>query len=93
VSPGNAIFPLIPLFLDEDNRLMSDSFDPDVVARTDLREECANTLAALEGSGIACPPVSEDLAHRCFRYLVDVGFFPDPDEQRARVRSTTGASA
>ena len=93
IDPGNAIFPLIPLFLDEENRLMPDTFDPDVVAATDLRSESANTLAALEGSGIACPPMTEDLAHRCFRYLVEVGFFPEPEVQRARLRERSAAAA
>jgi amino acid adenylation domain-containing protein/thioester reductase-like protein len=85
LDPGSAIYPLIPLFLDEDNRLMSDSFGPDTVARIDLRAECANTLTALQGSGIECPPLSEDLAHRCFQYLVDAGFFPHPHQQRMRL--------
>ena len=85
IDPGNAIFPLIPLFLDEENRLRPATFDPEVVAATDLVSECANTLAALQGSGIDCPHMTEDLAHRCFRYLVDVGFFPEPEDQRARL--------
>ncbi len=93
IDPSNPIFPLIPLFLDEENRLMPDSFDPDVVAATDLRSESANTLQALAGTGIQCPPMSEDLAHRCFQYLVDVGFFPDPAQQRARVASRVAAMA
>jgi amino acid adenylation domain-containing protein/thioester reductase-like protein len=93
IDPGNAIFPLIPLFLDEENRLMPDTFDPDVVAGTDLRSECTNTLEALAGSGIECPPMTEDLAHRCFRYLVDVGFFPDPAQQRALVAQRAVVSA
>jgi len=93
IDQHNAIFPLIPLFLDEENRLMPDTFDPEIVASTDLRSECANTLEGLAGSGIECPPMSEDLAHRCFRYLVDVGFLPDPAEQRDRVRARSAASA
>jgi amino acid adenylation domain-containing protein/thioester reductase-like protein len=96
LDPGSAIYPLIPLFLDEDNRLMSDSFGADTMARIDLRAECTNTLAALEGSGIDCPPLSEDLAHRCFQYLVDAGFFPHPHQQRMRLDNkpdTVSASA
>jgi amino acid adenylation domain-containing protein/thioester reductase-like protein len=93
IGPGNAIFPLIPLFLDEENRLMPDTFDPEVVAATDMRSECANTLAALDGSGITCPPMTEDLAHRCFRYLVEVGFFPEPDAQRSRLPAQATAPA
>jgi thioester reductase-like protein len=93
IDPGNAIFPLIPLFLDEENRLMPDTFDPEVVAATDMRSECANTLAALEGSGIVCPPMTEDLAHRCFRYLIDVGFFPEPEVQRARLLDRMAAAS
>lgn len=93
IDPGNAVFPLIPLFLDEENRLMPDTFDPDVVAATDLRSECANTIAALEGSGIECPPMTQELAHRCFQYLVDVGFFPRPEDQRARLQERAAAAA
>jgi thioester reductase-like protein len=93
IGPGNAIFPLIPLFLDEENRLMPDTFDPEVVAATDIRSECANTLAGLDGSAITCPPMTEELAHRCFRYLVDVGFFPEPDAQRARLLDQASAPA
>ena len=92
IDHGNALFPLIPLFLDEENRLMPEAFAPEVVAATDFRAECANTLSALEGSGIECPLVTEDLAHLCFRYLVDVGFFPEPDLQRARLLEQAAAA-
>ncbi|WP_232667520.1 non-ribosomal peptide synthetase family protein [Pseudonocardia sp. TRM90224] len=93
VDPSNPIFPLLPLFLDEEHRLMPDSFEPEVMAQTDLAAECRNTIAALEGSGIECPPMSEDLTHRCFQYLVDVGFFPEPAQQRAKVREQSAVSA
>jgi amino acid adenylation domain-containing protein/thioester reductase-like protein len=93
VDTSDPIFPLIPLFFDEENRVMPDTFQPEVMARTDLPAESANTRRALADSGIACPPLSEDLAHRCLQYLVDVGFFPRPDEQQEHIRARSVASA
>ncbi|HEV2736768.1 MAG TPA: thioester reductase domain-containing protein, partial [Longimicrobiaceae bacterium] len=44
------------------------------------RFDCANVLAGLEGTGVACPPVDDRLLHRYFEYFVDVGFLPPPVE-------------
>ncbi|NUR88191.1 MAG: thioester reductase domain-containing protein, partial [Nonomuraea sp.] len=85
LGPDNPLFPLLPLLFQERVRSVLPAFTPEVLSRTDLRAECANTLAALDGSGIACPPMTPDLAHKCFSYMVDVGFMPEPAEQRARL--------
>jgi amino acid adenylation domain-containing protein/thioester reductase-like protein len=85
LGPDNPLFPLLPLLFQERVRSVLPAFTPEVLGRTDLYAECANTLAALDGSGIACPPMSPDLAHKCFSYMVDVGFMPTPAEQRARL--------
>ncbi|NUP02100.1 MAG: amino acid adenylation domain-containing protein [Nonomuraea sp.] len=88
LGPDNPLFPLLPLLFQERVRSVLPAFTPEVLGRTDLRAECANTLAALDGSGIACPPMTPDLAHKCFSYMIDVGFMPGPAEQRARLAGT-----
>ncbi|MGB9376477.1 MAG: amino acid adenylation domain-containing protein [Mycobacteriales bacterium] len=93
LSPSNPLFPLMPLFLDEKGRKPPAAFHPEVVASIDFTSECRNTLDALAGSGITCPRMTEELAHKCFQYLVDVGFFPDPEEQRARMIESEQVSA
>lgn len=85
LGPDNPLFPLLPLLFEPHVRSVLPAFTPEVLAETDLREECANTLAALAGSGIECPAMTRDLAHKCFAYMVSVGFMPDPAEQRARL--------
>ncbi|MEV0155429.1 amino acid adenylation domain-containing protein [Micromonospora sp. NPDC050686] len=85
LDPSSPVLPLLPLFLDEERRLRTESFEPDVLAAADRQVECARTLAAVEGTGIGSAPMSEELAHRCFQYLVDVGFFPEPATQRAQL--------
>jgi hypothetical protein len=57
--------------------------------RINLRIDCTNTLEALEGTGLVCPPVTEELTHRVLSFLVDTGFLPPPSGPAAR----SGASA
>lgn len=85
LDPDSAALPLLPLFLDQERRLSPGPDDPGFRTTADPRAECRNTIAAIARAGISPPPMSETLAHKCFQYLVDVGFFPDPAEQRARV--------
>jgi hypothetical protein len=42
------------------------------------RFDCANVLAGLEGTGVACPPADDRLLHRYFEYFVGIGFLPAP---------------
>jgi myxalamid-type nonribosomal peptide synthetase MxaA len=44
------------------------------------RYDCRQTQRELEGSGIVCPPVDEQLFDTYLRYLKGVGFIPDPSE-------------
>ena len=81
VDPHSPVLPLLPLFLDEERRLRTESFEPESLTGADRWAECRNTLAAVGGG----PPLSEELAHKCFQFLVDAGFFPEPAVQRARV--------
>jgi amino acid adenylation domain-containing protein/thioester reductase-like protein len=90
LSPDNPLFPLLPLAF-EDNPQTLPAFTEEVLAKIDLFEESANTLAALEGSGVECHLMTVDLAHKCFSYMVDLGFLPTPQEQRARLAAKSDA--
>lgn len=85
LGPDNPLFPLLPLVFEDQVRTVLPAFTEEVLAKADMYEECQNALAALAGSGIECPLVTADLAHKCFSYMVDIGFLPTPDEQRARL--------
>jgi hypothetical protein len=45
----------------------------------DPRFDDTRTRAGLEGSGIACPPLDDDLLRTLFDWLVGTGFLPRPD--------------
>lgn len=90
LGPDNPLFPLLPLAF-EDTPQTLPAFTWDVLSKTDLFEESANTLAALDGSGIECPLMTADLAHKCLSYMVDLGFLPTPQEQRARLAAKSDA--
>jgi thioester reductase-like protein len=47
------------------------------------RFDCANVLAGLEGTGVACPPADDRLLHRYFEYFVGIGFLPPPSAPAA----------
>ncbi len=72
-SVNNALSPLLPVF-------------PPKAQMTELgisisgspRFDCHNTLEALAGSAIACPPVDERLIHHCLTYLVDNNLLAPP---------------
>jgi myxalamid-type nonribosomal peptide synthetase MxaA len=42
--------------------------------------EARNTRRALEGSGIVCPPATEEQAHLVLRYLIGKKYLESPDE-------------
>jgi thioester reductase-like protein len=48
------------------------------------RYDCGQTQRELEGSGIACPPVDEQLLGTYLRHLRGVGFIPDPADLPGR---------
>jgi len=48
------------------------------------RFDCSRTLAALDGSGISCPPVDAELLDRYLRYFIEVGFLPPPAVEMSR---------
>jgi phthiocerol/phenolphthiocerol synthesis type-I polyketide synthase E len=56
-----------------------------------IRYDCANVLAGLEGTGLACPPVEDRLLHRYFEYFTGVGFLPDPASSGGEWEPLAGA--
>lgn len=80
VEPSHTLYPLIPLFVEEGN--YPEAVRPHVQESIDPRDECRNTLQALKGSRIECPPMEEDFVHRGLSYLIDQGFLDPPDAQR-----------
>lgn len=78
VGPGHALYPLVPLIRDAEANPQP-SLDPAFIEQLQPDEECRNTLAALADTGVACPPMTEEMAHRCLAYLIEVGFLPEPE--------------
>ncbi len=46
--------------------------------------DCTNTIDALKGSGIVCPPVDEQLLGKYMRYLREIGYIPGPEAIRVK---------
>ncbi len=65
VDQSNALYPVVPLYRDQ-------------TEYPEFKIDCTNTLAALQGSGIVCPPVNEEHLHKCLSFLVDIGFLSEP---------------
>ncbi|GAB4204739.1 MAG: hypothetical protein OHK0022_30190 [Roseiflexaceae bacterium] len=80
VMPDHPLYPILPLLAlnTEFEEYPETSLSPHVHATIDLRSECAVALAELEHSGIECPPMSEEMIHRCLAYLVEIGYLPPP---------------
>ena len=76
VDQDHILYPLTPILRVASMRHAA--LDPDLQKQVDPMDECRVLMAALEGSGIECPPVNEEWAHSCFRFLVRTGFLPDP---------------
>lgn len=77
VEEGHPLYPLLPLIRDADPTPQR-SLDPLYLSEVTPDIDCRNTLNLLSGSGINCPPVSRELAHKCLEYLVDIKFLPTP---------------
>jgi hypothetical protein len=67
--PKNPLAPFMP-FLRRDVMLRLGT------ARTQLRIECRETLEALKGSGLSCPP-PQDLLKRLLKYFKESRFLED----------------
>ncbi|HEX6340511.1 amino acid adenylation domain-containing protein [Umezawaea sp.] len=78
VDEDHILYPLTPLLRVASMRHAA--LDPELQQQVDPLEECKVLLEALEGSGIECPPVNEQWAHSCFRFLVENGYLPAPQD-------------
>jgi amino acid adenylation domain-containing protein/thioester reductase-like protein len=78
VDEDHVLFPMTPLLRVATMRHAA--LDPELQKRVDPMAECRVLTEALEGSGIECPPVNEQWAHSCFRFLVDNGHLPAPED-------------
>jgi myxalamid-type nonribosomal peptide synthetase MxaA len=79
VDQSSPLYPFVPFYRREpEERILPSVHDPKVLQHLDLTLEVQNTVNGLKGSGIQCPPMSEELTHRCLQYLVSVGFLPPP---------------
>jgi thioester reductase-like protein len=66
---NNALFPYQAMLMDMDDRsLQLPNYD------------CQETLRELEGSGVVCPPVGDELFGTYMRYLRGIGYMPEPVE-------------
>jgi myxalamid-type nonribosomal peptide synthetase MxaA len=86
VDQSNPLYPFVPFYRREpEERVLPPAHDPKLLQHIDLSLELQNTVAALKGSGIECPPMSEQLAHRCLEYLIDVGYLQAPVTRQPQV--------
>ena len=82
VGEDSTLFPITPLI--RSGRPDHPWLQPEKQRSIDASLECRNVLAGLVGSGIECPPMTEELVHTCLRYMVNIGFLDAPDPAPAR---------
>jgi thioester reductase-like protein len=73
----NALFPLMPLLSERGptgQPLLAEARMPGY--------NCERTLAALEGSGLACPALDRELVRTYLDHFVRIGFIPEPETAR-----------
>ena len=79
IDSSNALYPFLAGFRARQEAPAPHlSHDPAVVEATDVYAECGNTIRGLEGTGIECPPLTEEMAHLTLSYLTSIGFLPHP---------------
>ncbi|MFU2337632.1 amino acid adenylation domain-containing protein [Streptomyces albidoflavus] len=83
VPPGHPLYSMVPLIRDAEAD-PQESLDPALIHLVQPELECRNTLRALEGSDVVCPPADEKQAHLVLQYLIDQGHLESPEEMRAR---------
>ncbi len=76
----NALYPFVALLAERDAELQETAGLPLAAVRLP-RYDCANTLIALAGTPVACPPMDESLFSIYLSYFVRTGFLPAPPEQ------------
>ncbi|MFI6323040.1 amino acid adenylation domain-containing protein [Nonomuraea sp. NPDC050556] len=85
IELDNPLFPLLPLYADPKWRDQPEDLQPARAAQVDVRQELANTLRAIEGTGLVCAPLTEEYVHGSIDFMVETGFLDAPQVQRARL--------
>ena len=78
-NPATPLTPFVPLFVErwsEENLTHIEMYYEGKIPRF----ECHNTLEALKGTEIVCPPVDDALLGVYMSYFLRTGFFPPPDQ-------------
>ncbi|MBT2400793.1 non-ribosomal peptide synthetase [Streptomyces sp. ISL-100] len=83
VDTSHPLYPLVPLIRDAEVAPQP-SLDPAYIDQLQPDAECRNVLDALAGTGIACPPMTEEMAHACLEFLVQDGFLPSTETVEAK---------
>jgi thioester reductase-like protein len=78
---SNALYPFVSLLIERDAELRETAGLPLAAVRLP-RYDCANTLTALAGTPVACPPLEEQLFATYLSYLVRSGFLAAAPERR-----------
>jgi hypothetical protein len=76
-NPTSPITPFVPLFVErwsEENLTALEIYFEGRIPSF----RCDNTLEALRGTGIECPPVDEHMLSTYLRYFLRTGFLPPP---------------
>ena len=78
VDPSHPLYPLLPvLFLyNSGDAGLPMSWEEHLAIAPE--SECVRTLAALEGSGIECAPLTEKWMHDCLSFLISRGELAPP---------------
>ena len=77
VGQESPLYPITPII--RSGRRDHPWLEPENHRKIDPASECSNVLAGLRGSGIQCPPVTEQLVHTVLQYMVDTGHLPAPE--------------
>jgi amino acid adenylation domain-containing protein/thioester reductase-like protein len=80
VDPSHALYPVLPLYPPEE-RLRRELFEVTAFEQID----CRTTNKGLEGTGIECAAVAEELVHTVLAFFVETGWLDPPQKQRAGV--------
>ena len=77
VGQDHALYPITPVIrtAPESHPMLR----PEMYEAIDSSLECRNAIKALQGTGIECPPITEEFAHRCLEFMVEIGYLPAPE--------------
>jgi amino acid adenylation domain-containing protein/thioester reductase-like protein len=81
-NPSSSIAPFVPLFVERWSDAQISVLEMYCEERIPVFE-CDNTLAAVAGTGLVCPPVDDQLLRKYLDYFLRIGFIPPPGAARS----------